>query len=171
MTAATPSLFAVAGNVYFCRFRELESTVDAPAEYAEAIARDIRQAAEGLNRAARDLAGAKVQLLDEADRNSSELVELVAVLDDIAFQSNILALECERACAVGPGGDEVRRLLHGGAAVAADVHAWVQEAIVHAESASRVLHVISERLRAIGQTVTEKIDSAAPRPLELPAPR
>ncbi|MFX0590936.1 methyl-accepting chemotaxis protein, partial [Glaesserella parasuis] len=112
--------------------------------------------ASGVARKGGDMVGAVVQTMQAIEESSHRIVEIISVIDGIAFQTNILALnaavEAARAGEQGRGfavvAAEVRSLAHRSAAAAKEI-----KTLIDASGASVAMG--TDRVRAAGQTMGE----------------
>ena len=152
------------------------------------ITSTVRQTAEGANRANRAVAEARVEAEQSGEvvrravtamagieRASSEISEIISVIDGIAFQTNLLALnagvEAARAGDAGKGfavvASEVRALAQRSADAAKDVKSRILASSEQVESGVSLVSETGKALeRIIGQiteisTLVETIASSA----------
>ncbi len=152
------------------------------------ITSTVRQTAEGANRANRAVADARIEAEQSGEvvrravdamagieRASSEISEIISVIDGIAFQTNLLALnagvEAARAGDAGKGfavvASEVRALAQRSADAAKDVKSRILASSEQVESGVSLVSETGRALeRIIGQiteisTLVENIASSA----------
>ncbi|MDY0959590.1 MULTISPECIES: methyl-accepting chemotaxis protein [unclassified Sphingomonas] len=152
------------------------------------ITSTVRQTAEGANRANRAVADARIEAQQSGEvvrravtamagieRASSEISEIISVIDGIAFQTNLLALnagvEAARAGDAGKGfavvASEVRALAQRSADAAKDVKSRILASSEQVESGVGLVSETGKALeRIIGQiteisTLVETIASSA----------
>ena len=132
----------VAGNVYFCDFRKLASHRTSRLVAASGTPHDVRLTAETLQGACRDLIAGAPALVRCAELNAADLVNVAGMIDELAFQAHIMALEGGNTVVPAIGIAELQRLLLDGAAVTAEIQSCMSEAMrrrtsLHAACASR----------------------------------
>lgn len=126
---------------------ELTATVQQNAENA----RRAHQLAQEASQAAIDGCAAvahAVEVMDTINKSSHEIVEIISVIDGIAFQTNILALNAAVIAALagsqGSGfavvADEVRALAERSSKAARQIAALVGESVSQVESGSTMVH-------------------------------
>lgn len=136
----------------------------------EEIATTIRQTAEmvsGAARKARDtadeadagvaIAGRAVEAIDRVDEQAKRIVDIVGVMDGLAFQTNLLALNASvEAARAGEGGrgfavvaTEVRRLAQQSADAARDVRALISETKAHVDEGVKLVREAGANLTMV----------------------
>ncbi|WP_338766452.1 methyl-accepting chemotaxis protein [Massilia sp. METH4] len=116
--------------------KHLVESVGANAGYAEEASRLSRQATE-VSRQGGAAVDSVVATMNMIDASSQKIVDIIAVIDGIAFQTNILALnaavEAARAGEQGRGfavvASEVRNLAHRSATAAREVKALIEDSV------------------------------------------
>lgn len=104
-----------------------------------------------------------ISTMDNVSASSGRMVEIVAVIDSIAFQTNILALnaavEAARAGDAGRGfavvASEVRTLAQRSATAAREIKALIDESVSHVGSGSQQIHTAGERLGELVSNVRQ----------------
>ncbi|ELV3682027.1 methyl-accepting chemotaxis protein [Citrobacter freundii] len=104
-----------------------------------------------------------ISTMDNVSASSGRMVEIVAVIDSIAFQTNILALnaavEAARAGDAGRGfavvASEVRTLAQRSATAAQEIKALIDESVSHVGSGSQQIHTAGERLGELVNNVRQ----------------
>ncbi|AVR97303.1 methyl-accepting chemotaxis protein [Pseudoduganella armeniaca] len=171
--AAASSQIAGGNQDLSTRTEQQAGSIEETAASLEELASNVRsnsdhaRTASTLARSASDVAtqgGAVVaqvvQTMATIDSSARKIVDIIGVIDGIAFQTNILALnaavEAARAGEQGRGfavvASEVRNLAQRSAAAAKDVKALIGESVASVEAGSALVN------RA-GSTMTEIVDS------------
>ncbi|QLR77616.1 HAMP domain-containing protein [Citrobacter freundii] len=104
-----------------------------------------------------------ISTMDNVSASSGRMVEIVSVIDSIAFQTNILALnaavEAARAGDAGRGfavvASEVRTLAQRSATAAQEIKALIDESVSHVDSGSQQIHTAGERLGELVSNVRQ----------------
>ncbi len=104
-----------------------------------------------------------ISTMDNVSASSGRMVEIVAVIDSIAFQTNILvlnaAVEAARAGDAGRGfavvASEVRTLAQRSATAAQEIKALIDESVSHVGSGSQQIHTAGERLGELVSNVRQ----------------
>ena len=170
------------------RTEQQAASLEETAAAMDEITSTVRQTAEGANRANRAVADARVEAEQSGavvrravdamagiERASSEISEIISVIDGIAFQTNLLALnagvEAARAGDAGKGfavvASEVRALAQRSADAAKDVKSRILASSEQVESGVSLVSETGRALeRIIGQiaeisTLVENIASSA----------
>jgi methyl-accepting chemotaxis protein len=134
----------------------LEETASSMEELASAVktnADNARQAnetalsASAIAAKSGDMVTQVVETMDAINASARKIVDIIAVIDGIAFQTNILALnaavEAARAGEQGRGfavvASEVRTLAQRSAAAAKDIKTLITESVTKAEAGSRLV--------------------------------
>ncbi|MDE9616753.1 methyl-accepting chemotaxis protein [Citrobacter portucalensis] len=110
-----------------------------------------------------DMMQGVISTMDNVSASSGRMVEIVAVIDSIAFQTNILALnaavEAARAGDAGRGfavvASEVRTLAQRSATAAQEIKALIDESVSHVGSGSQQIHTAGERLGELVSNVRQ----------------
>ena len=147
---------------------EITATVNHSAESAEQanqlvistsqVARDGEVAMQSVERTMTDI-----------DKSSSRIAEIVTLIDGIAFQTNILALnasvEAARAGEHGRGfavvAQEVRALASRSGEAAHEIRALIDTSVAHARDGSSMVQQAGETMREIVTSVTRVSDVIA----------
>jgi len=161
-TIATASSEIAQGNLDLSsRTEEQASSLEETASSMEELTSTVRQNAENA-RQANTLAGAAsevagkggavvgqvVQTMESINASSRKIVDIISVIDGIAFQTNILALnaavEAARAGEEGRGfavvAAEVRNLAQRSASAAKEIKALIGDSVEQVEVGARLVH-------------------------------
>jgi methyl-accepting chemotaxis protein len=138
---------------------ELTSTVRQNADSAR-HANDLVMAASGIAVRGGDVVGQVVETMGSIKTSSSKIVDIIGVIDGIAFQTNILALnaavEAARAGEQGRGfavvASEVRNLAQRSASAAKEIKGLIDDSVGKVDEGGRLVD------RA-GQTMSEVVAS------------
>src|SRR5690606_16486570 len=141
------------------------STVKSNADVAQQAAH-LAQAASGAAVKGGEVVGEVVQTMDEINTSSKKIVDIIAVIDSIAFQTNILALnaavEAARAGEQGRGfavvASEVRSLAQKSAAAAEDIKQLIDESVSRAQAGSQMVDAAGEAMTGIVTQVQRVTD-------------
>ncbi|WP_440979097.1 methyl-accepting chemotaxis protein [Sphingomonas pseudosanguinis] len=158
------------------RTEQQAASLEETAAAMDEITSTVRQTAEGANRANRAVADARVEAEQSGDvvrravdamagieRASSEISEIISVIDGIAFQTNLLALnagvEAARAGDAGKGfavvASEVRALAQRSADAAKDVKSRILASSEQVESGVGLVSETGKALERIIARITE----------------
>src|SRR5690606_7411374 len=140
---------------------ELTSTVQHNADNARAANQLARGAAEVAGQGG-EVVGRVVRTMDEINEASRRIVDIISVIDGIAFQTNILALnaavEAARAGEQGRGfavvASEVRSLAQRSAAAAKEIKVLIDDSVARVDTGS-------ELVSQAGRTMDEIVSSVA----------
>jgi methyl-accepting chemotaxis protein len=173
-TIATASQEIAAGNLDLSsRTEEQASSLEETASSMEEMTSTVKQNADNARQAnslaasASEVAGKGgaviadvVETMGAIQASSKKIVEIIGVIDGIAFQTNILALnaavEAARAGEQGRGfavvATEVRNLAHRSAAAAKEIKTLIGDSVAKVESGTQLVD-------QAGQTMNEVVDS------------
>ena len=111
-----------------------------------------------------------VTTMEEINESSKKIVDIISVIDGIAFQTNILALnaavEAARAGEQGRGfavvATEVRNLAHRSAAAAKEIKLLIGDSVDKVDNGSKLVHQagitmseVVESIRQVGEIISE----------------
>ncbi|HZX26224.1 MAG TPA: methyl-accepting chemotaxis protein, partial [Telluria sp.] len=173
-TIATASAQIASGNLDLSgRTENQASSLEETASSMEQLTSTVRQNADNarqansLAQAASELAvrgggvvAEVVQTMDSINQSSNKIVDIIGVIDGIAFQTNILALnaavEAARAGEQGRGfavvASEVRNLAQRSAAAAKEIKALIDDSVGKVQDGAR-------QVDQAGSTMTQIVDS------------
>nr|WP_313634283.1 methyl-accepting chemotaxis protein [Massilia timonae] len=179
-TIATASTQIAAGNLDLsARTEQQASAIEETAASVEELTSTVRQNAEnarqgnGLAASASDVArrgGAVVTevigTMGEINASARRIVDIIAVIDGIAFQTNILALnaavEAARAGDQGRGfavvATEVRNLAQRSASAAREIKELITDSVGKVDSGSRLVDQAGATMEEIVQSVRRVAD-------------
>ncbi|ELX10644.1 methyl-accepting chemotaxis protein I [Janthinobacterium sp. HH01] len=144
---------------------ELTSTVKQNADNARQ-ANQLAQSASGIAVKGGDVVGQVVDTMASINESSRKIVDIIAVIDGIAFQTNILALnaavEAARAGEQGRGfavvASEVRNLAQRSAAAAKDIKQLIGDSVEKVESGSQLVDQAGATMNEIVASITRVTD-------------
>jgi len=137
---------------------ELTSTVRQNSDNAQQ-ANQLARTASGVAEKGGDVVARVVQTMDSINESSSKIVDIIGVIDGIAFQTNILALnaavEAARAGEQGRGfavvASEVRNLAQRSAAAAKEIKQLIGDSVEKVGAGSKL---VAEAGSTMGEIVT-----------------
>jgi methyl-accepting chemotaxis protein len=138
---------------------ELTSTVKQNADNARQ-ANQLAVAASHVAERGGDVVGQVVDTMESINASARKIVDIISVIDGIAFQTNILALnaavEAARAGEQGRGfavvATEVRNLAHRSAAAAKEIKTLIDDSVGKVDTGSKLVE-------QAGMTMSEVVDS------------
>ena len=138
---------------------ELTSTVKQNADNARQ-ANQLAEAASHVAERGGEVVGQVVDTMESINASSRKIVDIISVIDGIAFQTNILALnaavEAARAGEQGRGfavvATEVRNLAHRSAAAAKEIKTLIDDSVGKVNAGSQLVE-------QAGMTMSEVVDS------------
>ncbi|MES2262034.1 MAG: methyl-accepting chemotaxis protein [Pseudomonadota bacterium] len=144
---------------------ELTSTVKQNADNARQ-ANQLARSASGIAVKGGDVVGQVVGTMASINESSRKIVDIIAVIDGIAFQTNILALnaavEAARAGEQGRGfavvASEVRNLAQRSAAAAKDIKSLIGDSVEKVETGSRLVDEAGSTMDEIVASITRVTD-------------
>ncbi len=144
---------------------ELTATVRQSADTARAASSLAAEASQAAGRGG-DVVGQVVGTMDEISTSSRKIVDIISVIDGIAFQTNILALnaavEAARAGEQGRGfavvASEVRTLAQRSAEAAKEIKTLIGASVERVETGSRQVADAGEAMQAIVEQVRKVND-------------
>ncbi|MBV6320417.1 methyl-accepting chemotaxis protein [Duganella violaceipulchra] len=147
---------------------ELTSTVKQNADNARQ-ANVLAQSASGIAVKGGDVVGQVVGTMASINASSRKIVDIISVIDGIAFQTNILALnaavEAARAGEQGRGfavvASEVRNLAQRSAAAAKDIKQLIGDSVEKVETGSQLVEQAGRTMTEIVASITRVTDIMA----------
>ena len=144
---------------------ELTSTVKQNADNARQ-ANQLAQSASGIAIRGGDVVGQVVGTMSSINESSRKIVDIISVIDGIAFQTNILALnaavEAARAGEQGRGfavvASEVRNLAQRSAAAAKDIKSLINDSVEKVEAGSQLVNEAGATMNEIVSSITRVTD-------------
>jgi len=139
---------------------ELTSTVEQNADNARQASQLAGSAAQTASRGG-EVVGQVVDTMHEISRSSHQIVDIIDVIDSIAFQTNILALnasvEAARAGEQGRGfavvAGEVRELASRSAAAAKEIRGLIEASTSRVDAGSQLVDQAGDTMRDIVDSV------------------
>nr|WP_315399427.1 methyl-accepting chemotaxis protein [uncultured Duganella sp.] len=144
---------------------ELTSTVKQNADNARQ-ANQLAQSASGIAVRGGDVVGQVVGTMSSINESSRKIVDIISVIDGIAFQTNILALnaavEAARAGEQGRGfavvASEVRNLAQRSASAAKDIKALIGDSVEKVEAGTQLVDQAGATMHEIVASITRVTD-------------
>ena len=144
---------------------QLTSTVKQNADNARQ-ANQLAQSASGVAARGGDVVGQVVDTMNEINDSSRKIVDIISVIDGIAFQTNILALnaavEAARAGEQGRGfavvASEVRNLAQRSAAAAKDIKQLINDSVEKVETGSRLVNDAGSTMQEVVSAISRVTD-------------
>ena len=138
------------------QLEDVAKKVDANAYAAKNTTDIVRQTTEKINECSGEMAN-MLAAIDEIHRSSNEISKIIKVIDDIAFQTNILALnasvEAAHAGAAGKGfavvADEVRNLAAKSAEAASQTNTLIRGTVASVEKGFTIARDTAKVLEGI----------------------
>ena len=179
-TIATASAQIASGNLDLSsRTEEQASSLEETAASMEELTSTVKQNADNARQAnelalsASDIAARGgeavarvVETMDSINASSAKIVDIISVIDGIAFQTNILALnaavEAARAGEQGRGfavvASEVRTLAQRSAAAAKDIKALIGDSVDKVGAGSQLVNVAGTTMDKVVTSITRVTD-------------
>jgi methyl-accepting chemotaxis protein len=141
---------------------ELESTVKRTAENCRR-ARELAEGAAEVAHKGADLVNRAVSTMEIVDGSSKRIVDIIGVIEGIAFQTNILALnaavEAARAGEQGRGfavvAAEVRSLAQRSSDAAREINGLIRASVSHVDAGTRLVHDAGETINDVVHSVAQ----------------
>ena len=139
---------------------QLTATVKLNADHAQQANHEVTTASDRANRGG-DVVGQVVSTMGSIKQSSHRIVDIIGVIDGIAFQTNILALnaavEAARAGEQGRGfavvASEVRTLAQRSAAAAKEIKALIGESVECVDNGAQLVDEAGRTMEAIVASV------------------
>jgi len=182
-TIATASGEIAAGNLDLsARTEQQAGALEETASSMEELTATVKQNAENARQANSLAAGASeialqggavvarvIDTMNAIDASAKKIVDIIAVIDGIAFQTNILALnaavEAARAGEQGRGfavvASEVRNLAHRSANAAKEIKVLISDSVQKVESGSQLVGEAGATMERVVQSVRQVNDIMA----------
>jgi methyl-accepting chemotaxis protein len=141
---------------------ELEATVKRTAENCRR-ARELAEKSAVVARNGAELVNRAVSTMEVVDGSSKKIVDIIGVIEGIAFQTNLLALnaavEAARAGEQGRGfavvAAEVRSLAQRSSEAAKEINGLIRDSVANVDSGTRLVHqageIIDDVVASVGQ--------------------
>ena len=141
---------------------QLESTVKRTAENCRR-ARELADGASSVAGSGSELMKSAVETMQTLDGSSKRIVDIIAVIESIAFQTNILALnaavEAARAGEQGRGfavvASEVRTLAQRSAQAAKEINALIRDSVGHVGEGARLVQEAGAAMESLASGVAD----------------
>jgi len=141
---------------------QLTSTVEHNAQNAK-HANHLAQGAAEIAAKGGQVVGKVVTTMDAINESSRKIVDIISVIDGIAFQTNILALnaavEAARAGDQGRGfavvASEVRNLAHRAAAAAGEIKGLIGDSVEKVEDGSKLVGQAGKTMQEIVNSISQ----------------
>jgi methyl-accepting chemotaxis protein len=179
-TIAAASSEIASGNMDLSQRTETQaSTIEETAAAMEELTSTVKQNAENASQANQlvttasaqavkggEVVGQVVATMSSISDSSRKIVDIIGVIDGIAFQTNILALnaavEAARAGEQGRGfavvATEVRNLAHRSASAAKEIKSLIDDSVSKVEAGSRLVDSAGETMTGIVASVKHVAD-------------
>jgi methyl-accepting chemotaxis protein len=180
ITIAAASSEIASGNLDLSQRTETQaSTIEETAAAMEELTSTVKQNAENASQANQlvtsasaqavkggEVVGQVVATMSSISDSSRKIVDIIGVIDGIAFQTNILALnaavEAARAGEQGRGfavvATEVRNLAHRSAGAAKEIKALIDDSVSKVEAGSKLVDSAGETMTGIVASVKHVAD-------------
>lgn len=147
---------------------EIHSTVAHTSQASEQANGLALEAANASERGTESMNQMEVKMVAISD-SANKISDIIGLIDSIAFQTNILALnasvEAARAGEQGRGfavvASEVRTLASRSASAAHDIRALIDMSVSHSREGGNIVKAAAERMQEIRQSVTQVSDVIA----------
>ncbi len=147
---------------------EITSTVNHSADAAHQANQLVQSTAEVARQGA-DAMGQVERTMDDINTSASEISEIITMIDALAFQTNILALnasvEAARAGEHGRGfavvAEEVRTLANRSSEASRQIRGLIDTSLSHTDSGSKLVRSTAHTMKDIVESVTRVTDVIA----------
>lgn len=179
-TIATASEQIASGNLDLSsRTEQQASSLEETASAMEQLTSTVRQNGDNARQANQlatsaydvsikggDAINRVVATMNDIDESANKIVDIISVIDGIAFQTNILALnasvEAARAGEQGRGfavvASEVRSLAQRSATAAREIKTLIDDSVDKVRSGSQLVHSATETMNEIGTSISRVND-------------